>query len=200
MLLEKGEAVPVVVRCPSCSGEASVPESLLGQGVQCPRCQMRFTAPETAPPPPNRPLLPTPPVPPPLADTKPCIECKSLIRRAAVVCPSCGVPQPGATTVHYQPAGEPLLAGPSVAAPPSNRILAGILGIVVGSLGVHKFVLGYNMEGLIMLAITIFGIPCTGGVGSAVMWGIGVAEGIIYLSKSDAEFHDDYVVKRRGWF
>jgi TM2 domain-containing membrane protein YozV len=118
------------------------------------------------------------------------------IRRAAVVCPNCGVPQPSGTTVHYQqPSEKPLLAGPPVVPPASNRILAGILGIVVGWLGIHKFVLGYNKEGLIMLAVTIFT-----GIGSIAMWGIGIAEGIIYLTKSDAEFHETYVVRRRGWF
>ena len=37
----------------------------------------------------------------------------------------------------------------------SKRIIAGILGILLGSLGVHKFVLGYTTQGIIMLAITI---------------------------------------------
>jgi TM2 domain-containing membrane protein YozV len=195
--------VLVVVRCPSCGGEASVPDSLHGQAVQCPRCQMRFTAPDSPPQMPNnRPLLPPPPLPlPPNGDQKPCVECLTPIRRAAVVCPNCGVPQPGGTTVHYQQPGEaPLLAARPVAPPPSNRIIAGIMGILFGCLGVHKFILGYNTEGLIMLAVTIFGGMCTAGIGSVAMWGIGIAEGIIYLTKSDAEFHENYVIRRRGWF
>ena len=36
-----------------------------------------------------------------------------------------------------------------------KKILAGILGILVGSLGIHKFVLGYTTEGLIMLLCTV---------------------------------------------
>lgn len=196
----------VIVRCPSCGGEASVPDSLMGQAVQCPRCQMRFTAPESPPALPNhRPILPPPaprnqPTPTMAIEQKPCVECQTPIRKAAVVCPNCGVPQPVEGTTAQPTAGEPLLAGPSNVAPPSNRILAGILAILVGSLGIHKFVLGYNMEALIMLAVTILGLPCHVGIGSLAMAGIGIAEGIIYLSKSDAEFHETYVRHRRGWF
>ena len=31
-----------------------------------------------------------------------------------------------------------------------NKIAAGICGILLGSLGIHKFILGYSKEGLIM--------------------------------------------------
>ena len=34
-----------------------------------------------------------------------------------------------------------------------KKILAGILGIVLGGLGVHKFILGYNQEGAIMAGL-----------------------------------------------
>ena len=112
------------------------------------------------------------------------------------MCPSCGVPQPGATTVSYQQPGvAPLLPAP----PASNRILVGIFGLLLGCLGIHKFVLGYNKEGLIMLAVTILGTPFA-AIGPVAMWGIGLAEGIIYLTKSDAEFHQLYIANRKGWF
>jgi len=74
-----------------------------------------------------------------------------------------------------------------------KKILAGILGIVVGAFGVHKFVLGYTTEGIIMLAITVF----TCGTVSSV---IGIVEGIIYLTKSDEEFVRTYLQSKRGWF
>ncbi len=143
----------------------------------------------------QRPLLPPPPAPP-MDNQKSCVECHASIRRAAVVCPSCGVPQPGATTVNYpHPAPAPFMDTP----PASNRVLVGIFGLLLGCLGVHKFVLGYNKEGLIMLAVTILGTPFA-AIGPLVMWGIGLAEGIIYLTKSDAEFHQTYVTHRKGWF
>jgi TM2 domain-containing membrane protein YozV len=74
-----------------------------------------------------------------------------------------------------------------------KKILAGILGIVVGAFGVHKFVLGYTTEGIIMLVITVF----TCGVVSSI---IGIVEGIIYLTKSDEEFVRTYLQAKRGWF
>jgi TM2 domain-containing membrane protein YozV len=73
-----------------------------------------------------------------------------------------------------------------------KKIIAGILGILVGSLGIHKFILGYTTEGIIQIAITI--VTC--GVGGVV----GLIEGIIYLTKSDEEFVRTYIQNKRGWF
>lgn len=72
----------------------------------------------------------------------------------------------------------------------NKKILAGILAILVGSLGIHKFILGYNKEGGILLGITLVGmiLSCV-GVGIFVIWAtglVGLIEGIIYLTKSDA--------------
>lgn len=78
----------------------------------------------------------------------------------------------------------------------SKRILAGILGILLGSLGIHKFVLGYNVAGIIMLLVTLL----TCGIGYAVMQVIGLIEGIIYLTKSDPDFINTYQAGRREWF
>ena len=35
----------------------------------------------------------------------------------------------------------------------SKKVAAGILGILVGALGIHKFVLGYQLAGIIMLGV-----------------------------------------------
>lgn len=78
----------------------------------------------------------------------------------------------------------------------SNRVAAGVCGILLGGLGVHKFILGMTGAGITMLLITIL----TCGVGGMVMHVIGIIEGIIYLSKSDPEFHQIYVVEKRSWF
>ena len=77
-----------------------------------------------------------------------------------------------------------------------KKIIAGILGIVIGSLGIHKFVLGYNTEGLIMLLVSLL----TCGVGATVMWVIGIVEGIMYLTKTDEEFVATYIQAKKGWF
>ena len=77
-----------------------------------------------------------------------------------------------------------------------KKILAGILAIVVGSLGVHKFILGYTTEGVIMLLVTVL----TCGIAGIVMSVVGIVEGIMYLTKSDEEFVRTYIYGRRGWF
>ena len=77
-----------------------------------------------------------------------------------------------------------------------DRVAAGLLGIFVGSLGIHKFYLGYNREGIITLVISI----ATCGAGAAVMSIIGLIEGIIYLTKSDEDFQYTYVDGYKGWF
>ena len=73
-----------------------------------------------------------------------------------------------------------------------KKMIAGICGILLGSFGVHKFILGYTTEGIIQIVITL--VTC--GAGSIV----GLIEGIIYLTKSDEEFVRTYIQNKRGWF
>ena len=73
---------------------------------------------------------------------------------------------------------------------------AGICGILLGSLGVHKFILGYTTAGVIMLLISL--LSC--GFLAAVSHVIGIIEGIIYLTKSDDEFYDTYMIGKKEWF
>lgn len=77
----------------------------------------------------------------------------------------------------------------------SKKIAAGICGILVGAFGVHKFVLGYTTEGTIMLLSTLL----TCGIAGMVMGIIGLIEGIIYLTKTDEEFINMYIVNKKGW-
>lgn len=77
-----------------------------------------------------------------------------------------------------------------------NKVLVGLLGIFLGSLGVHKFILGYKKEAIIMLLVTLL----TFGIGYTVMAIIGFIEGIIYLTKSDDEYVETYVKNQKTWF
>ena len=74
----------------------------------------------------------------------------------------------------------------------SKRVLAGILAILLGSLGVHKFILGYTKEGIIQLILSV----CTCGILGIIPF----IEGIIYLTKSDEEFVYTYQTNKKGWF
>ena len=77
-----------------------------------------------------------------------------------------------------------------------KKIVAGVLAILLGSLGIHKFYLGYNKAGIIMLLLTLL----TCGTVGTVMAVIGIIEGIIYLTKPDAEFVATYVNGKKEWF
>lgn len=77
-----------------------------------------------------------------------------------------------------------------------KKIAAGICGILLGALGVHKFILGYTQEGVIMLLVSLL----TCGVGATVTGVIGLVEGIIYLTKTDEEFVSTYITGKKGWF
>ncbi|CAM1334550.1 TM2 domain-containing protein [Tenacibaculum aestuariivivum] len=74
----------------------------------------------------------------------------------------------------------------------SKRILAGVLGLILGSLAIHKFILGYTKEGIIQIVLNIL----TCGIATIIPF----IEGIIYLTKSDQEFIETYQVNKKGWF
>jgi len=77
-----------------------------------------------------------------------------------------------------------------------KKIAAGICGILLGPLGIHKFILGYTGEGVAMLLISVL----TCGIGAIPMRIISLIEGIIYLTKSDEDFVQTYVLNKKGWF
>ena len=74
----------------------------------------------------------------------------------------------------------------------NKKILAGILAIMLGGFGVHKFILGYTKEGVLQILMSFFSCGLAGI--------IPFVEGIIYLTKSDEEFYQIYQVGRRPWF
>jgi TM2 domain-containing membrane protein YozV len=73
-----------------------------------------------------------------------------------------------------------------------KKIVAGICGILLGAFGVHKFILGYTKEGIIMLVVSL--LTC------GLMGIVGLIEGIIYLTKTDQEFVDTYITNQKTWF
>ena len=86
----------------------------------------------------------------------------------------------------------------------NKKVLAGILAILLGLLGVHKCILGYQKEGFILLGVSIAAwvLSCL-AIGLLFIWipsVIGLIEGIIYLTKSDEEFYNTYQVGKKPWF
>ncbi len=62
-----------------------------------------------------------------------------------------------------------------------NKVVAGLLAIFLGTLGIHHFYLGSNMAGVVTL------VACC-GVGGL----LNLVEGIMLLIMSDAEFDAKY--------
>ena len=81
-----------------------------------------------------------------------------------------------------------------------DHVAAGLLAIFLGIFGVHKFYLGCNQAGFIMLAVSIIGGIFTLGLAAAVIELISIIEGAIYLTKSQTEFDRVYVLNQRDWF
>jgi|APIni6443716594_1056825.scaffolds.fasta_scaffold396691_2 TM2 domain-containing membrane protein YozV len=87
-----------------------------------------------------------------------CFNCGQATNPAAVICVKCGV--------SLEAAGAAVSGGKS-------KIVAGILGILVGEFGVHRFYLGYIGIGIVQIVVTIV----TFGIGG--LWGF--IEGILLL-------------------
>jgi TM2 domain-containing membrane protein YozV len=114
-------------------------------------------------------------------------------------------PAPSAPAVEETPPPAPAPA-PAAAAPVASnsnakdkKLLAGILGIVLGAYGVHKFILGYQKEGIIMAVTGVVGLFLC-GIPTIVTAIIGLIEGIMYLTKSDEEFDRIYIQGKKPWF
>ncbi len=99
-----------------------------------------------------------------------------------LACPHCqyvftpNAPPPPAYPAPGTPPTSPMPY--TTARPRRNKVVAGLLGIFLGSFGIHRFYLGFNGVGVIMLLITVL----TCGIGSVVTSIWGLVEGILCLT------------------
>lgn len=98
-----------------------------------------------------------------------CTYCGKEIAPQAAVCLGCGAPRPAAATT------------PFVGVETKSRLGAGLLGIFLGWLGVHRFYLGFNGIGLAQLLLGVLGLV-TCGISTSVAWAWGFVEGILILA------------------
>ncbi|SDE02971.1 TM2 domain-containing protein [Natrinema hispanicum] len=94
-----------------------------------------------------------------------CVECGTLIAKQAEICPDCGVRQPS-------------VQGPT----DSDKIAAGVLALLLGGLGAHKFYQGNMKLGVLYLCFFWTGIPAV----------LGLVEGILMLIADDTEYEEKY--------
>lgn len=132
--------------------------------------------------------------------TRYCTKCGSLNDETAQYCIACQSPL-SPVSGGYQPMQSVNPAGSGAmtdwkAMGGDKKVVAGILALLLGAFGIHKFILGYTTEGVIMLVITI--VSC--GTLAVIPSVIGIVEGIMYLTKTDEDFVRTYIQGRKGWF
>lgn len=101
----------------------------------------------------------------PNASEEYCSSCGEIIKKEAEICPECGV----------RVQDEPSTGDTSN----KDRTTAGILALLLGGLGAHHFYLGNTLRGILYVLFVWTFIPMIAAF----------IEGILYLTKSDEEFH-----------
>jgi len=84
-----------------------------------------------------------------------------------------------------------------------NKVVAGLRAIFLGGLGIHKFYLGFTGPGILYLLINTIGFAITWVllcIPNMILGMMALIEGIIYLTRSDEEFEQLYVVQKKKWF
>lgn len=129
-----------------------------------------------------------------------CKTCGAQIDNNSTTCPYCSahVTAQSTGTVTQSAVTLPSTSnvGVTAGATAKNKVSAGVWGIFLGGLGIHKFILGYTNAGLIMLGVSV--LSC--GAGAPLVALFGLIEGIIYLTKSDEDFVKTYVINKKEWF
>lgn len=94
-----------------------------------------------------------------------CVDCATLIHKQAEMCPECGVSQPS-------------LGGMD----DSEQVIAGLLAVLLGGLGVHKFYQGNMRNGVLYLCLFWTAIPAV----------LGLIEGILMLLADESEYEEKW--------
>lgn len=141
-------------------------------------------------------------------NTNQCPSCGAQVAAHAKECQYCGgelTPIPQQQPQYTQPPQQPMYGQPQ--APPygqggqpyyppqpqygqpqplytvrKSKVVAGLLGIFLGGLGIHKFYLGRIGWGIVYLIFCWTYIPAI----------VGFIEGIVYLASNEENFHAKY--------
>lgn len=124
-----------------------------------------------------------------------CKNCGEELNQGAAVCLKCGVAS-GKGDGFCKNCGKELMKDADVcvncgtavgtkqvtvvSSEQKSKVAAGILGILLGSLGVHNFYLGYTGKAVAQLLISL--LTCGFGAAISSIWGI--IEGIMILTGS----------------
>lgn len=102
-----------------------------------------------------------------------CVKCGVPAGQGMNFCPNCGQPTPPGAAVCVK-------CGMGLQQPimgeQKSKLAAGLLGIFLGSIGIHNFYLGFTSKAVIQIIVTV--VTC--GLGG--IWGF--IEGILILAGS----------------
>ena len=90
-----------------------------------------------------------------------CKNCGASVEPNAAVCLSCGS----------------AISNQNTAAGTKSKIVAGLLAILLGTLGIHNFYLGYTKKAVVQLLISIFGAFLF-GLGPLAVWVWAIIEAV----------------------
>ncbi len=168
-----GPALVEIAPCPGCAARLSVAAADLGVEVECPYCKQTYTAvrADAAVAPPSR------------AYAAAAAGGRTSTRRWD------DEDRPNRRRRDEDEDDRPRERRRTDVA--SKRVMAGILALLLGWIGIHKFYLGYTTAGLVYIVLFCF---------TGLSWVFGIVDGIIYLTKSDEEFIETYQIGKKEWF
>lgn len=126
-----------------------------------------------------------------------CTQCGAPIDPQATQCKYCGEKfiiqstsayvQTPSTSIYHHPVYQQnyLDAGVDPSWPIKSKILAGLLGIFLGGIGIHKFYMGKIGMGILYLLFCWTYIPTI----------VGFIEGVVYLASNDHNFQVKHRVR-----
>lgn len=124
-----------------------------------------------------------------------CASCGAALRSQARYCAECGAP------IEEPPSNK---GGETSTKPAAkDKTTAATLALLLGGVGARKLYLGYKTEGLIMLALTVYGAAVGYLWGFALInitvVGVALVEAVIYATATDAQFEETYIEGKRPW-
>ena len=111
-----------------------------------------------------------------------CTNCGASLGEGQNACASCGATIGNKTEIVTEVVVETTVSETGE----KSKVAAGVLGILLGSLGVHNFYLGYTGKAVAQLLISVLSLGLLSGV--SAIWGL--VEGIMILTgsiKTDAK-------------
>lgn len=105
-----------------------------------------------------------------------CVHCGVATNMGNKFCKNCGAPVSDPNAAICTNCGCAFVK-PVNPANQKSKLVAGLLGIFLGGLGIHNFYLGFTKRALVQLLVTLL----TCGFGAIIMEIWGLIEGIFYL-------------------